>query len=177
MQLYVNDEQSSVIRPIKEFKGFEKVSLNPGEEKKIAFMLDKRSFAYYNTEISDWYTEYEKYNILVGASSRDIRLKASVYVAPTNKIRLEYTLNSTGGDVMSTEVGKELFKDFLKDVSIGFDSDSGAMGESSEQMAIAMYNELSLRTMVSFSDNENLTREKLSQLVRKLNIILNSDLY
>lgn len=177
VQLYVNDEHSSVIRPIKELKGFEKVSLNPGEEKRIAFVLDKRSFAYYNTEISDWYTEYGKYNILVGASSRDIRLTASVYVAPTNKIRVEYTLNSTGGDVMSTEVGKNLFKDFLKDVNVGFNSDSGAMGESSEQMALAMYNELPLRAMVSFSDNENLTREKLSQLVRKLNIILNSDLY
>ena len=177
VQLYVNDEQSSVIRPIKELKGFEKVTLKPNEEKRIAFVLDKRSFAYYNTDISDWYTEYGKYNILVGASSRDIRLKTSVYVAPTNKIRVEYTLNSTGGDVMSTEVGKELFKEFLKDINVGFDSDSGAMGEGSEQMALAMYNELPLRAMVSFSDNENLTREKLGQLVRRLNIILNSDNY
>lgn len=177
VQLYVNDEESSVIRPIKELKGFEKVTLNPGEEKRIAFVLDKRSFAYYNTDISDWYTEYGKYNILVGASSRDIRLKASVYVSPTNKMRVEYTLNSTGGDIMSTEEGKELFKDFLKDVNVGFDSDSGTMGEGSEQMALAMYDELPLRAMVSFSDNENLTREKLKNLVRKLNIILNSDLY
>lgn len=177
VQLYINDEHSSVIRPIKELKGFEKVTLGPDEEKRIAFVLDKRSFAYYNTDISDWYTEYGKYNILVGASSRDIRLKASVYVAPTNKIRVEYTLNSTGGDIMSAEEGKELFKDFLKDVHVGFDSDSETMGEGSEQMALAMYNELPLRAMVSFSDNENLTREKLKQLVRKLNIILNSDLY
>lgn len=177
VQLYINDEKSSVIRPIKELKGFEKVTLKPGEEKRIAFVLDKRSFSYYNTDISDWYTEYGKYNILVGASSRDIRLKASVYVAPTNRIRAEYTLNSTGGDIMSTDEGKELFKDFLKDVSVGFDSDSGTMGEGSEQMALAMYNELPLRAMVSFSDNEKLTREKLKHLVRKLNIILNSDLY
>ena len=100
-----------------------------------------------------------------------------MYVSPTNKIRVEYTLNSTGGDIMSTEEGKELFKDFLKDVNVGFDSDSGTMGEGSEQMALAMYDELPLRAMVSFSDNENLTREKLKNLVRKLNIILNSDLY
>ena len=176
VQLYVNDEQSGVIRSIKELKGFEKVSLNPGEEKKIAFVLDKRSFAYYNTEISDWYTEYGKYNILVGASSRDIRLKASVYVAPTNKVRVEYTLNSTGGDIMSTETGKELFREFLKEVNVGFDRDSGLMGEGSMQTAMEMFNELPLRAMVSFSDNKSLTREKLSQLVKRLNIILNSDL-
>ena len=177
VQLYVNDEQSGVIRSIKELKGFEKVSLNPGEEKKIAFVLDKRSFAYYNTEISDWYTEYGKYNILVGASSRDIRLKASVYVVPTNKVRVEYTLNSTGGDIMSTETGKELFREFLKEVNVGFDRDSGLMGEGSEQTAMGMFNELPLRAMVSFSDNKSLTRERLSQLVKRLNIILNSDLY
>ena len=177
VQLYVNDEQSGVIRSIKELKGFEKVSLNPGEEKKIAFVLDKRSFAYYNTEISDWYTEYGKYNILVGASSRDIKLKASVYVAPTNKVRVEYTLNSTGGDIMSTETGKELFREFLKEVNVGFDRDSGLMGEGSEQTAMEMFNELPLRAMVSFCDNKSLTREKLSQLVKRLNIILNSDLY
>lgn len=176
VQLYVNDEQSSVIRPIKELKGFEKVTLVPGEEKKVVFILDKRSFAYYNTDISDWYTEYGKYNIFVGSSSRDIRLKASVYVAPTNKIRVEYTLNSTGGDVMSTETGKELFKEFLKDINAGINSDSDT-SKSDEQMALAMYNELPLRAMVSFSDNENLTREKLNQLVRKLNIVLNSNLF
>lgn len=176
VQLYVNNEKSSVIRPIKELKGFEKVTLNPGEEKKIVFVLDKRSFAYYNTDISDWYTEYGKYNILVGASSRDIRLKTYVYVAPTNKIRVEYTLNSTGGDVMSTETGKELFKEFLKDANAGINSGSDT-SESDEQMTLAMYNELPLRAMVSFSDNENLTREKLSQLVRRLNIVINSDLF
>ena len=176
VQLYVNNEKSSVIRPIKELKGFEKVTLNQGEEKKIVFVLDKRSFAYYNTDISDWYTEYGKYNILVGASSRDIRLKTYVYVAPTNKIRVEYTLNSTGGDVMSTETGKELFKEFLKEVNAGINSGSDT-SESNEQMTLAMYNELPLRAMVSFSDNENLTREKLSQMVRRLNIVINSDLF
>ena len=172
VQLYVNDEQSSVIRPIKELKGFEKVMLNPGEEKKVAFVLDKRSFAYYNTDISDWYTEYGKYNILVGSSSRDIRLRTCVYVAPTNKIRVEYTLNSTGGDVMSTEMGKELFKEFLKEVNAGINSDS-----DKSEGELSMYNELPLRAIVSFSDNENITREKLSQFVKRLNIMINSDLY
>ncbi len=172
VQLYVNDEQSSVIRPIKELKGFEKVMLNPGEEKKVAFVLDKRSFAYYNTDISDWYTEYGKYNIFVGSSSRDIRLKTCVYVAPTNKIRVEYTLNSTGGDVMSTEMGKELFKEFLKEVNAGINS-----GSDKSEGELSMYNELPLRAMVSFSDNANITREKLSQFVKRLNIMINSDLY
>jgi len=51
VQLYVKDVKSSVRRPEKELKGFEKVFLNPGEEKTVTFTLDKRAFAYYNTQI------------------------------------------------------------------------------------------------------------------------------
>ncbi len=173
VQLYVNDEQSSVIRPIKELKGFKKVTLNPGEEKRLALKLNKRSFAYYNTDISDWYVEQGKYNILVGASSRDIRLKSSVYVSPTNRIRTKYTLNSTVGDIMSTDIGKALFKDFMSEIS-----NTEAMEENSEQMEmeLEMFNELPLRAMVSFIDKKNLTREKLSQLVERINTTLDSDL-
>jgi len=51
------DVKSSVRRPEKELKGFEKVFLNPGEEKTVTFTLDKRAFAYYNTQIKDWHVE------------------------------------------------------------------------------------------------------------------------
>ncbi|HZJ83593.1 MAG TPA: glycoside hydrolase family 3 C-terminal domain-containing protein, partial [Clostridia bacterium] len=57
VQLYVKDLESSVIRPIKELKGFEKIFLEPGEEKTIVFTLGKRAFAYYNEDIGDWYVE------------------------------------------------------------------------------------------------------------------------
>ena len=63
VQLYVQDNESSVIRPVKELKGFEKVELAPGEEKEVSFILDKRSFAYYNTEISDWDVETGDFTI------------------------------------------------------------------------------------------------------------------
>src|SRR4051794_31416877 len=57
VQLYVKDLESSVIRPEKELKGFEKVQLQPGEEKMVIFTLDKRAFAYYNVELKDWHVE------------------------------------------------------------------------------------------------------------------------
>lgn len=77
-QLYVSAEDSPVFRPEKELKGFKKVFLEPGEEKTVEIELDKRSFAYYNVKLHDWHAHTGKYNILVGASSRDIRLKATV---------------------------------------------------------------------------------------------------
>jgi beta-glucosidase len=80
VQLYVRDLESTVFRPEKELKGFAKVSLKPGEEMSVRFTLDRRAFAYYNTGLGDWHVETGAFEILVGASSRDIRLTASVQV-------------------------------------------------------------------------------------------------
>ncbi len=79
-QLYVKDNESTVYRPVKELKGFKKVFLAPGEEQTVTIELDKRAFAFWNTCIGDWYVESGEFDILVGASSRDIRLNATVKV-------------------------------------------------------------------------------------------------
>ena len=70
VQLYIRDIESSVIRPEKELKGFEKIELKPGEEKTVVFELDKRAFAYYNVDIGDWHVETGEFEILIGKSSR-----------------------------------------------------------------------------------------------------------
>ena len=80
-QVYVADKESTAFRPEKELKGFEKVFLQPGEEKEVCVTLDKRAFAYYNTAIGDWHVESGAFDILVGASSADIRLSATVKLA------------------------------------------------------------------------------------------------
>lgn len=77
-QVYVGKAQSKVFRAPKELKGFVKVHLEPGEEKKLSVELDDRAFAFWNTATNDWCVESGEYNILVGASSRDIRLEAAV---------------------------------------------------------------------------------------------------
>ena len=82
-QLYVKDEKSTIFRPEKELKGFQKVFLKAGEETEITLTLDKRSFAFYNTAIHDWCVESGSFEILIGASSRDIRLSAKVKVDST----------------------------------------------------------------------------------------------
>lgn len=82
-QLYVGDVESTIFRPVKELKGFKKVFLKPGEEKEIELTLDKRAFAYYNVKLGDWHVETGEFKILVGASSRDIKLETSVNVTST----------------------------------------------------------------------------------------------
>ncbi len=75
VQLYVHDVQSSVDRPVKELKAFRRVVLKPGETQSVSFTLDKSAFAFYDPAKKDWVAEPGTFELLVGASSRDIRLK------------------------------------------------------------------------------------------------------
>ena len=77
-QVYVAKPESKIFRAPKELKGFVKIHLDPGEEKKVSVELDDRAFAFWNTATEDWCVESGEYKILVGASSRDIRLEAVV---------------------------------------------------------------------------------------------------
>lgn len=83
-QLYVSDVESTIYRPVKELKGFKKVFLKAGEEKEVSIDLEKRAFAFYNVDAHAWQVESGEFKILVGASSRDIRLTASVNVESTD---------------------------------------------------------------------------------------------
>ena len=77
VQLYLNDTKSSVIRPEKELKGFSKVQLEPGESKEVRMTLKPEDLMFWDKSTSDWKAEAGKFNVLVGASSRDIRLSKS----------------------------------------------------------------------------------------------------
>ncbi len=78
VQLYVRDVQSSVLRPVKELKGFAKLALQPGESREAAFILDERAFAFYSPERHAWVVEPGEFEVLAGSSSRDIRLAAKL---------------------------------------------------------------------------------------------------
>ena len=80
VQVYVTDKEASVDRPLKELKGFVKVALQPGEEKKVTIGLSERDFAFYNVEKKDFVAEAGEFEILVGASAEDIRLKETIEI-------------------------------------------------------------------------------------------------
>jgi beta-glucosidase len=79
-QVYVFDHFSSVFRPENELAGFAKLALKPGEKKSVELELDPSVFAYYSLERKEWVVEPGEYEILVGASSRDFRLRSTVIV-------------------------------------------------------------------------------------------------
>lgn len=84
IQLYVRDIESTAFRPAKELKAFAKVDLRPGEETGVTFDLDRRAFAWYDPQLKDWRVEAGAFEILVGASSQVIRLRATVELAASH---------------------------------------------------------------------------------------------
>jgi beta-glucosidase len=75
VQVYVRDIESSVPRPVKELKGFEKIELKPGETKRVRIELDESALSFYDPLKKAWVSEPGAFEVLVGSSSRDIRLK------------------------------------------------------------------------------------------------------
>jgi beta-glucosidase len=76
VQLYVGDEATrDVVRPTKELKGFQKVSLAPGERKTLKFTLTARDVSYYDVHRKDWASTPGTHRVYVGSSSADIRLQ------------------------------------------------------------------------------------------------------
>jgi beta-glucosidase len=82
VELYLHDAHSTVDRPIQELKGFRRVVLAPGETRVVDFTLDRSAIAYYSIAKRDWVAEPGQFDVLVGSSSRDIRLKGSFDLEP-----------------------------------------------------------------------------------------------
>lgn len=82
-QVYVAAKGGKVFRPAIELKGFTKVFLKAGESKTVTVPLDDKAFRYFNVKTNRWEVEGGEYEILVGASSADIRLRAAVSVEGT----------------------------------------------------------------------------------------------
>lgn len=83
VQVYVGDDEASLERPAKELKAFAKVTLEPGETRRVVIDLKDRAFALYRPQARHWLVEAGSFTILVGASAADIRLKGSVSRATT----------------------------------------------------------------------------------------------
>jgi len=81
VQLYVHDVKSTFARPERELKAFEKVELKPRQTKTVTFTLDREAFWYFDVVKNGWDTEPGEFEILIGASSRDIRLNGFVMLA------------------------------------------------------------------------------------------------
>jgi beta-glucosidase len=77
-QLYIGNPGTRVARPKKELRGFSKVSLRPGETKKVSITLDARAFSYYDVDSKQWRADPGNFDVLVGRSSEQIELRSKI---------------------------------------------------------------------------------------------------
>ena len=172
VQLYVADKTGAACRPVKELKNFVKVELQPQEEKTVEMELDKRSFAWYNTQIHDWYAASGEYEILAAASSRDIRLKKTVYVESTTELPIHVHMNTTIGELLENPRTKAVIEGMTDSLiqhmggSSGDEEEESAASEAiSKEMSLKMMENSPLRTLRSFM---GMSTEEIKELIEKL---------
>ncbi len=113
VQLYIHQSNPKVDRPFKELKGFSKVELQPNETKTATFYLDSRSFAYYSVNYNSWIWEAGEYDILIGASSKDIRLNTTVTLESTQELSSILNMDSTIRDWINDPKGKPIIDEIM----------------------------------------------------------------
>ena len=121
-QLYVRDVKSTFARPEKELKAFAKVELKPKQTKTVTFTLDREAFWYFDVVKNVWSTEPGEFEILVGASSRDIRERRSVILEPeprASRLHTGLTINAlladpNGRAILSKYAGGFLLMEDMK---------------------------------------------------------------
>ena len=172
VQLYVADKTGAACRPVKELKNFVKVELQPQEEKTVEMELDKRSFAWYNTQIHDWYAASGEYEILAAASSRDIRLKKTVYVESTTELPIHVHMNTTIGELLENPRTKAVIEGMTDSLiqhmggSSGDEEEESAASEAiSKDMSLKMMENSPLRTLRSFM---GMSTGEIQELIVKL---------
>ena len=172
-QLYVGDRESTVIRPVRELKGFRKILLQPGESREVSFILDKRSFAYWNEDIHDWHVETGAFTVEVGDSSRNLPLCAEVTVESTVELPRHYTADSIYLDIMADPKASGIMRAFMEKTMEIFGHEEAAGGTDaareaiSEDMTMAMMKYMPLRGILSFGGAD--AEGELNVLLEKLN--------
>ncbi|MCG9677536.1 glycoside hydrolase family 3 C-terminal domain-containing protein [Vibrio sp. Isolate24] len=166
VQLYISDHQSEVLRPDIELKGFEKLSLRAGETQTAHFVLDKRSFAFFDEKLADWRVQSGQFDIRIGASCQDIRLTETVSVESTTKIPFIVHPNTTFGELRAHPATKayadELIEYFIEHSGIDFN-----LGDNDENFAETVISFFPIKNMVLFCKSK-FTESELEQALDTL---------
>ncbi|WP_062523239.1 glycoside hydrolase family 3 C-terminal domain-containing protein [Demequina silvatica] len=195
VQVYVRDPESIAYRPEKELKGFAKVHLEPGTSEKVTIRLDRRAFSVWDVRAQEWRVEPGEFEILVGASSTDIRARRTVtvaegeavfpshgpsaFVATDEEFRtmlgseipeaasvVPFHRDSTIADLRETVTGRTTAKILTQQAAKQFDSETS--DESTELMLVASLKAAPLR-MVAMASGGKLTLKSLDRMIALLN--------
>jgi len=174
VQLYVQDCTGTPGRPEKELKGFAKIELAPGQTGTVTLSIDKRSLAYFDEELNDWYAAAGEYKLLLAHSSRNVETALSVQYTPACPKPMRVDENTPVGlllkDARAAAVLRQLPQAALIAMGLAEEQKSETANEAfPEEATQAMGAAYPLRAMRSFG---GMTEEAVQALVRQLNRVL-----
>lgn len=155
VQVYVHDHKSTLIRPYKELKGFAKVELQPGQTKTVTIPLDFCAFAFYHPGYGQWITEDGEFDILIGASSADIRFTQTVVLQSTQELPSLLNPESTIRDWLEDPRGKVVFEPMFQQMMAGFGEALGGESDADEMIGLdvtSMLMDMTLMSILHFQD-------------------------
>ena len=162
VQLYVADKNGTPQRPVKELKGFAKLSLAPGETKTAVITLCARALSFYHEELHDWYAPSGTYEILVGHASDDIRVSCELKFDTAKILPFEVTGATTIGELMNDPRTAQAMGEMITKMmqSLGASSggqeergEEGSMGFDPEKMQAMLYG-MPIKSLASFGGGE-----------------------
>ncbi|ADH62395.1 glycoside hydrolase family 3 domain protein [Allomeiothermus silvanus DSM 9946] len=172
VQVYVRDVKSKLVRPVKELKGFAKLELQPGETRTVSVPLDFRAFAYYHPGYKRWITEDGEFEILVGASAGDIRLRKTVTLESTLDLPSLLNIESTPREWLEDKRGRAVIEPILNNL---VQQMGAAMGTGEQAIGMDMMGfilDTPLRSVLEFQESllpaaaEEIVQELLEQVRR-----------
>ncbi len=173
VQLYVEADipDSTIRRAVRELKGFEKIYLEPGDKKTVRFILDKSAFAYYDTQLSDWYVEPGNYKVEICKNAEEVIVFETVTVENAKPKKPRYDENSVYKDIMkdphAAKIAKPYFDKYLfkdPDTSSTDEVVTEAFGSDPD----IFLRDTTLRNVVNMSFGK-VTYEDMRELIDKLN--------
>lgn len=168
VQIYVGRQDSPVPAPVKELREFAKLFLAPGETKKVSFRLGKRAFAYYNETLGDYYVPDCRYQILVGASSADIRLSGTVRVYPEKPWAPRVTRNTILRDILESPQRLRVFSEKYTQIKPYLPFGLDKLDLEQDPFARALLNNMTLHSLAAYV-GAPLSDEDIDSLVREMN--------
>ncbi len=173
VQLYVEADipNTKVRRVVRQLKGFRKIFLDAKEKKSVSFILDKSAFAYYDTQLGDWYTEPGNYRIEICRDADTVITYKTVNVVPKKPKKPVYDENSIYKDIMedpaAAKTAKPYFDKYMGDHLAPQNGDESAVEAFGSDPEVYLW-DTTLRNALNMSQGV-LTYKDMTDLIEKLN--------
>lgn len=175
VQVYVEPDvkDTKVRRAVRELRAFTKIAIAPGEKKTVTFTLDKSAFAYYDTDINDWYVEAGDYKIEICKNAEEVIGYKRIHVTPAKPKKVVYDENTIykdlAADPKAWKIVKPYFDKYLYEGAMSGEGDEAAEEAfGGADVANKFLRDLTIRNAMNMSGG-SVTHKDMEEVIKKLN--------